>query len=379
MSEFFKYQSAIKAIKDAILISQYESVVSINEKQLHLDLSIGKYISDNTRNGNWGSDAIGIISEQLKKELPGLRGFSEKNLKNMRSFYEEWFRFLVFDQKSLVSPNSVDMSTEITINDCNFKNSDFSLQNFFSISFSNHVLIIRMVKTLEERIYYINQSATNHLTYRQLEELIESDDFHHRGKITNNFVTTIKDGRTASKALEAFADQVLLPAVIIEELNCRDISDSDERVLENAIVHNIKNFILTFGEGFAFIRNQFRVSAFDEERFVDLLFFNRDLNCLVDVELKRGNFKDGYLGQLNNYLMLLDKTERKEHENYPIGIILCKDMNKAYVDYVLGGYKTPMGVATYKTSKDMSEKLKKALPDIDDLQKLLESPDIEKL
>ena len=109
------------------------------------------------------------------------------------------------------------------------------------------------------------------------------------------------------------------------------------------------------------------------------MFFNRDLNCLVGVELKRGNFKDGYLGQLNNYLMLLDKTERKEHENYPIGIILCKDMNKAYVDYVLGGYKTPMGVATYKTSKDMSEKLKRALPDINDLQKLLESPDVEKL
>lgn len=379
MNDLLKYRSAIKAIKDAILISQYESVKSINEKQLHLDLSIGKYISDNTRNGNWGSDAIGIISEQLKKELPGLRGFSEKNLKNMRSFYEEWFRFLVFEQKSLLNSNSVDMSTEITIKDCNFKNDDFSLQNFFSISFSNHVLIIRMVKTLEERIYYVNRSATNHLTYRQLEELIESDDFHHRGKLTNNFITTIKDGRTASKAIDAFADQVLLPAVIIEELNCRDISDADERVLENAIVHNIKNFILTFGEGFEFIRNQFRVSAFDEERFVDLLFFNRDLNCLVDVELKRGSFKDGYLGQLNNYLMLLDKTERKEHENHPIGIILCKDMNKAYVDYVLGGYKTPMGIATYKTSKDMSEKLKRSLPDIDDLKQLLESQDIEKL
>ena len=103
------------------------------------------------------------------------------------------------------------------------------------------------------------------------------------------------------------------------------------------------------------------------------------MNCLVDVELKRGKFKDGYLGQLNNYLMLLDKTEKKEHENNSIGIILCRDMNKAYVDYVLGGYKTPMGVATYKTSKDMSEKLRKALPDINDLQKLLESPDIEKI
>ena len=354
-------------------------MVSINEKQLILYASVGKYISDNTRNGFWGLDAIRVISEQLQKELPGLRGFSERNLKNMRGFFEEWKNFFVLPQIESGLANSADASAEITIKDCNFKMDDNFMKNFLSISFSNHCLILRMIKPIEERIYYVNQSAKKHLSYRQLEEVIESDDFHHRGKLTNNFITTIKDGRTASKALYAFADQVLLPAVIIEELNCRDISDADERVLENAIVHNIKNFILTFGEGFAFIRNQFRVSAFDEERFVDLLFFNRDLNCLVDVELKRGSFKDGYLGQLNNYLMLLDKTERKEHENHPIGIILCKDMNKAYVDYVLGGYKTPMGIATYKTSKDMSEKLKRSLPDIDDLKQLLESQDIEKL
>ena len=376
MSDFLKYQSAIKAIKDAILISQYESVVSINEKELQLYFSVGHYISDNSRKDKWGQDALSTISSQLQKELPGLKGFSERNLRNMRIFYEQWSDALLISAKNEENSKLAGAPAEITKS--NFKDEHF-IKSFLSIGFTHHCTILSKVKSFEERVYYIKKCADFHLSYRQVEDLIKADDFHHRGKLTNNFVTTIKDGRTASKALEAFADQVLLPAVIIEELNCRDISDVDERVLENAIVYNIKNFILTFGEGFAFIRNQFRVSAFDEERFVDLLFFNRDLNCLVVVELKRGNFKDGYLGQLNNYLMLLDKTERKEHENYPIGIILCKDMNKSYVDYVLGGYKTPMGVATYKTSKDMSEKLRKALPDINDLQKLLESPDIEKI
>ena len=292
MSDFLKYQSAIKAINDAILISQYESVVSINEKQLYLDFSVGKFISDNTRNGSWGSDALKIISEQLQKELLGLRGFSETNLKYMRIFYEEWaeYKFLTLGKRG--NRNSSDASDEITIKNCNFKNNlsnavfrdlavapangadvfsnlknfGFSLENFLLISFSNHYLILKMVKSLEERIYYINQSAKNHLSYRRLEEAIKSDDFHHRGKLSNNFGITIKDGRTASKALEAFTDQVLLPAVSIEELNCRDISDVDEKVLENAIVHNIKNFILTFGDGFAFIRNQFHLSAFGEDR-----------------------------------------------------------------------------------------------------------------
>ena len=107
--------------------------------------------------------------------------------------------------------------------------------------------------------------------------------------------------------------------------------------------------------------------------FVDLLFFNRELNCMVAVELKNGKFKPIYLGQLNTYLSVLDDTVKKSHENPSIGLILYKDMNKAFVDYVIRDYDKPMGVATYYTSKDMSEKMRKALPDVKDLKRLLES------
>lgn len=112
---------------------------------------------------------------------------------------------------------------------------------------------------------------------------------------------------------------------------------------------------------------------FGEDQYIDLLFFNRELNCLVAVELKTGKFKTSYLGQLSGYLSVLDKFEKKPHENPAIGIILCKDMNKAFVDFVIRDYSKPMGVATYKTSKDMSDEIKKALPDIDALKKLLDT------
>ncbi len=158
----------------------------------------------------------------------------------------------------------------------------------------------------------------------------------------------------------------------VEELGIRDKQDIDERVLENAMIHNVKNFILAFGKDFAFIRNQYHLDAFGEDQYIDLLFFNRELNCLVAVELKTGKFKTAYLGQLQGYLSVLDGFERKPHENPSIGIILCKDMNKSFVDYVIRDYARPMGVATYKTSKDMPEKLKKALPDVEDLRKLLD-------
>ena len=169
----------------------------------------------------------------------------------------------------------------------------------------------------------------------------------------------------------------MLDYINVEELGVRDRADVDERVVENAIVQNIKNFILTFGRDFTFVRNQFHLDAFGEDQYIDLLFFSRALNCLVAVELKNGKFKPAYLGQLSGYLSVLDEFERKPHENPSIGIILCKDMNKAFVDFVIRDYTKPMGVATYKTSKDMSAELIEALPDIDDLKKLLDAEERE--
>ena len=138
-------------------------------------------------------------------------------------------------------------------------------------------------------------------------------------------------------------------------------------------MNNVKNFILTFGKSFAFISSQYHLDAFGENQYIDLLFFNRELNCLVAVELKRGKFKTSYLGQLQGYLSVLDGFEKKPHENPAIGLILCKDMNKSFVDYVIRDYSKPMGVATYKTSSDMSEELRKALPDIEELKRLLDT------
>lgn len=158
----------------------------------------------------------------------------------------------------------------------------------------------------------------------------------------------------------------------VEELGARDLEDVDERVLEQGVVQNIKQFIMTFGRGFSFVGNQFHLDVFGVDQYVDLLFFNRDLNCLVAVELKRGPFKTSYLGQLSGYLRVLDDFERREHENPSIGLVLCKDMNKAFVDYVIQDYGKPMGVATYRTSLDMSRELLDALPPIDELKALLE-------
>ena len=384
MGDKQNYEQAVELIKTAILQSQYDAARSVNERQLMLYYGIGKYVSMNSRNGFWGKGALEAISEQLEKELPGLRGFTSRNLRYMRTFYEEW-EMLDSAGNTLIAEDSEKSNLELASSklEIEIKELKWNLQvpelrgfpydAFLHIGFTHHRTILGGAKDYSERLYYIQRCAQEHYTVEELKSSIARDDYHHQGSLPNNFLQTLPAAEQALRAVSTFKDEYLLDYINVEELNIRDKQDVDERVIENAIIHNVKNFILTFGKDFAFIRNQYHLDAFGEDQYIDLLFFNRALNCLVAVELKTGKFKTSYLGQLQGYLSVLDGFERKPHENPAIGLILCKDMNKSFVDYVIQDYTKPMGVATYKTSKDMSDELRKALPNIDDLKRLLDS------
>lgn len=247
---------------------------------------------------------------------------------------------------------------------------DFPIAAFMSIGFSHHYAIVSKVKDIEQRKFYIQFAADTKAKVEDLEQLIDEDLFHHQGDLPNNFKRTIPSHLQAYRAITMFKDEYLLDYINTEELFVRD-KDRDEKVIEQGIINNVKNFIMTFGKDFTFVGNQYHLEKFGVEQFPDLLFFNRELACLVVVELKDGPFQTSYLGQLAGYLRILDDEVRKPNENPSIGIILCKSANKKYVEYVIQDYNRPMGVATYKTSADMDDKLKKLLPPVEDLEKLI--------
>ena len=381
-----KYNDAVHQIKTAIMQSQSKALASVNQEQLALYYGIGRYISYNTRKGSWGKDAIATISKQLSIEMPGLKGFSPRNLKNMRTFYEQW-RCLdtnspTADGELQKSVNSADASAEMQkrvnspdasgeldseINSAKSKLSDIPIAAFFSIGFSHHILILSKTKSIQERNYYVQLCAELKLSHEDLARKISEDTYHNQGKMPNNFNAAIPDNKQAFKAIQLFKDEYLLDFINVEQLGQRE-EDIDERVIENEIVHNIRNFIMTFGKGFAYIGNQVHYDKLGHDNWIDLLFFNRILRSLVVVELKKGSFKPGYLGQLSHYLHILDDDERIEGENPPLGIILCKDADKTFVEYVLQDYQRPMGVATYRASQ---ERLKQLLPDEEEMKKLL--------
>lgn len=368
-----KYIEAVRVIKQAILESQHRAARSVNSEQLSLYYGIGRYISENSRTGFWGTGAIKNISNILKQELPGLRGFSAPSLKKMRIFYEQWS--LLTNR----SPSANDIATDETnaliktteliyINRPPMAN-DLDLQDFLSISFTHHYEILSKTETLEERVFYIHQAATMHWDKYTLRDYLKADLFHHQGSMPNNFLRTIPKRQQALRAIEMFKDEYLLDFINVEELGARD-EDIDERVVEQEIVHNIKNFIMTFGKHFTYKGHQVHYEKLHHDHWVDLLFYNRVLRAMVVVELKKGAFKPAYLGQLSAYLRVIDDEERLPDENPSLGIILCKDADKAYVEYVLQDFVKPMGVATYQ---NMQQRLKELLPPEEEMKKILEA------
>lgn len=385
------YKPAAETIKTAILQGQYEAAKGVNRIQLAVYFGIGKYVSLNTRKGVWGTGALEAISQILRKELPGLKGYSATQLREMRLFYEAW---QILDPNSSVTTDESSNQTLIGSDPANssvmtdelqaFDNqidiyhsiqipnlADFPVEDFFKVPFTHHTQIRAIKTSLEARYYYIHRTAEEHLTTRGLEKLIKDDAFGNQDTIPSNFKSTIPQAELARKAVMMFKDSYLLDFINVEQIGEREAIDVDERVVEQQIVQNVKQFIMTFGRDFTFVGNQYHLEVYGVEHFPDLLFFNRELNALVVVELKTGEFKTSYLGQLMGYLSILDAKVKKPHENPAIGIVLCKEANREFVEFVIRDYNKPMGVATYKTTTDMPDELRKTLPDIEELKKLL--------
>lgn len=369
-----KYRNAVSTIKQAILQSQYRAAKLVTGEQLSLYFGIGCYVSANSREGTWGTGAIDRISEQLRRELPGLRGFSASSIKDMRAFYEYWHQFInrrpLAVDLQIAEDNTVIDIDSFALQKWSPMAVEINREEFLGISFSHHIEILHKAKDIHEVLFYIHQTVLHKWDKYDLRDRLKSGLYKQQQSATNNFIQTMPVAN-ARKAIGMFKDEYLLDFINVEEMEVDKPADVDERVVEQAIVRNIKQFIMTFGRDFAYIGNQYHLEIFTNEMFPDLLFFNRELNCMVCVELKTGAFKPGYIGQLHTYMRVLDDKVKKPHENPTIGILLCKSADKAFVEYVISDYNSPMGVATYKTADDMDERMRKSLPDMEEMRKLL--------
>ncbi len=370
------YASFIKQVKEEILLSRYTAAKLVNKELLLLYFKVGKLIHLRVEKELWGTKVIETISNDLQKNLPGLRGFSTTNLKYMKQFYE-MYSFLEISQsptdelkrssKKLISQSSTDQ-IKPSKTGASRKYTPGFLTDFFSISFTHHYKIISKTKRWEELSFYLQESAKNNWTVNTLVHNLESNLFKKKGKSSNNFRSQLPPA-LQEKAIQAFRDEYLL-----DFINIQDPNEVDERLVEQGIINNLKQFLLTLGREFAFMGNQFRIVIKNDEVFVDLLFFHRSLKCLVAIDLKAGKFKPEYAGKMNFYLNALNSQIKLPEENPSIGIILCKEKNNTIVEYSLADIAKPIGVSTYRLTSKLPKKFKKYLPDTDDLINLLNEP-----
>jgi predicted nuclease of restriction endonuclease-like (RecB) superfamily len=349
------YTELINSLKQEIINSKYHAARLANREQLKLYFITGKILSEKAGSQKWGAKIMRQISNDLQSNLPGLKGFSFTSLKKMRQFYES-YSFLQIGPLLTGQLQSIELQRDVVF-------SQDMLDAFYSISFTHHLLLLNRCESINERVFYIELAASQFWSVNIMEHQIDSDLFKTQGQLPNNFSSTMRATLKPS-ALKVFQDEYLLDFIAGSELD-------DERSLETQVVSNVKNFILQMGKGFCFIGNQYRIEVDGDDFFIDLLFFNRHLQCLVAFELKKGKFRPADVGQLNFYLNVLDEKIKLPKENSSIGIVLCKEKNNTVVEFAIKSFDKAMGVATYKTSKQMPKEIKQILPDTDELARLI--------
>ena len=390
------FASAGKDIKLAILQARAKAAHLANAEALKLYFFVGGYISKKTRNAKWGSGAIDALSNQLQVELPGLRGFSASSMIFMRLFYEAWaaypeIRHLASDEFHYLPSNEIDNaqihylpsnefadtnnrqmpSAEIRPLPTDELDKD-DIAAFFSIGFTHHREIIRFCKDFDERLNYIHACAKAPWTVEQLQQHLRAVDSHHIGALPNNFAKTLSPMALATKAVRSFRDEYLLELINLDNVDAIHDQDIDERVLSKELVANIEKTIAALGGSeFCFMGREKRLVVEGEELFVDLLFYHRTLQAMVAIELKMGKFRAAYLGQLSQYLSVLDAVEKKPNENPSVGLLLCEKMNKPIVQLTVQGYSQPIGIATYQALRNIPQPYKALAPVIDGVRKVM--------
>lgn len=369
------FTAAVKDIKLAILQARARAARVSNVEALKLYFYVGGYISKKTRNAKWGSGAIDALSESLQVELPGLRGFSAASIKYMRQFFEEWANW--FEIRHLPSDESPSvLIRQLPIGEMSQETVDVmgaeDIDAFLSVGFTHHIRIFTKCKSLGDRLYYIRRCAREHMTVIQLERSLAANEHLHVGAISNNFAKTLSPMALANQAVRSFRDEYLLDLINLDNVDARYGYETDERVLSKTMVAEIEKTIAALGgDDFCFMAREKRLVFKEDEFFVDLLFFHRGLKSMVAIELKKGDFHPGYLGQLNFYLSALDKLMKKPDENPTIGLLLCENVNKPVVELAVQGYSQPIGIATYRALRNIPEPYKTLAPVIDGVRRVL--------
>ena len=324
------YLNIVESIKTEIKTAQYKAALSVNRELILLYYSIGRIINEHKA---WGNKFIDNLAADIRIAFPDIKGYSVRNLKYMAKFAQT------------------------------YPDEQFVQQVAAQIPWGQNIIIIDKVQDNDIRKWYIGKTLENGWSRNVLTHQIESDLYTRQvlTKKVSNFESLLP------AAQSELAAQTMKDPYIFDFIPFRE--DMVERDIEAALVKDVTKLLLELGTGFAFLGNQYHINVGGDDFYIDLLFYNLNLRSYVVIELKTGDFKPEYAGQLNFYLSAVDGILKKDDDNPSIGLLLCKNKNNLVAEYSLKDMSKPIGVSDYQITSSLPEKLIDQLPSIEDIQK----------
>ena len=321
IKKYTEFEQVVILIEEA----RNRAFSKVNAELVLLYFNVGNIVSDKVAAGVWGENTVDDLANFIEQQYPGLKGFNRRGLYRMKQFFE------AYTALEFVSP----LATQLQKTEK--ETLKFVTTLVTQLSWTHHLLILSKTKTVEEKLFYIHAGINEKLSKRELERQLNSAVFER----------TLLANQKASTLLTQLPQNLFKDPYIFEFLDLPD--GHSEKDLEKALILNLQKFILEIGKGFTYMGNQYRLQVGNKDYYTDLLFYHRDLQCLVLFELKIQEFEPEFLGKLNFYLEALDRDVKRPFENNSVGVLLCKGKDTEVVEYAMARNTSPAMIADYET------------------------------
>jgi len=349
------YPKFLSDLKTRIREAQVKATLSVNRELILLYWEIGCRLDAVQKKQGWGAAVIPRLAKDLKNELPELKGFSERNISRMLSFYREYPQLKAFLPQAVAKRKPAKILPQ-SLAKMPVSATDTMESLLLALPWGHNILLIEKVKHCDLRLWYAQKTLENGWSRNVLDIMIQDNAYERQGKAITNFDRRLPP-RQSDLAKQTLKDPYIFDFLTIEQ-------PFHERELEIDLIRHLEKFLLELGAGFAFVGRQVHLEVGNDDFYIDLLFYHLKLRCYVVIELKTGKFKADYAGKMNFYLNIVDDHFRHMSDQPSIGLILCQDKNKILAEYALRGMNKAIGVSQYKLTRALPKEFKTSLPSI---------------
>lgn len=337
--ETSEYILFLSEVKNLVSKAALRAIIAANQELLHLYWQLGKQIVEKQNAKGWGAKVIHTLSQDLRLEFPEMKGFSVRNLNYMRKLAEAYPDFEIVQTVSA------------------------------QLSWSHHILLLDKFSDEKLRLWYMLKSSEQSWSFRILQHQIDMKAHEQFGLLPNNFSDFLPPLQS-DLATQLFKDEYIFDFIAQNEKR-------KEKELEKELINHITEFLLALGKGFSYVGRQYHLEVGGQDFYIDLLFYHFKIKCFIVIELKIDDFKPEYAGKLNFYLSAVDDLLKQAEDQSSIGLLLCRYKNDMVVEYALRDVNKPMGVASYKMTKQIPDNLKQNLPSEAELKAILREIEIQ--